>query len=162
MEPGDCSRVPYRTAGRAATSCDKIGSMVLLACSHVVLASNDVPRITRFFSHAFDVAPHFENDLFVEFVLPSKFRVAFFKPVGASARTFQASADRGGSALGLTVSDVDAAYALLHALAEPGIQVSGPPKEHPWGEKSFLVTDPDGNRWEIAQTPSATGMLESR
>jgi uncharacterized glyoxalase superfamily protein PhnB len=32
----------------------------------------------------------------------------------------------------------------------------------PWGERSFLLTDPDGNRWEITQSPSADGMLVNR
>lgn len=33
---------------------------------------------------------------------------------------------------------------------------------HPWGEKSFLLTDTDGNRWEIVQTPASDGMLVDR
>jgi uncharacterized glyoxalase superfamily protein PhnB len=135
---------------------------MLLACSHVVLASDEVARITRFFGEAFGVLPAFENDMFSEFVLPSKFRVAFFKPVGASARTFRAAADRMGSALGVTVSDVEATHRTIAALSGYTIELSGPPKAHPWGEKSFLLTDPDGNRWEIAQSPSPGGMLDDR
>ena len=50
---------------------------MLLACSHVLLASDDVPRITRFFAAAFDLTPRFENDMFAEFVLPSRFRLVF-------------------------------------------------------------------------------------
>ena len=134
----------------------------MLGCSHVVLASDDVPRITRFFERAFGLTPRFENDMFSEFVLPSKFRLAFFKPVGVSARTFRAEASREGSALGLTVSDVEAVFQTLTALGDAAIALSGPPKEHPWGEKSFLLTDPDGNRWEITQTPTADGMLTDR
>jgi catechol 2,3-dioxygenase-like lactoylglutathione lyase family enzyme len=133
---------------------------MLLACSHLVIATTDVPRMTRFFSAAFGLEPHFANDLFAEFVLSSRFRVAFFVPVGKSARSFDATASRGSSAFGVTVDDVEATYETLIAMtAELPIELSGPPKEHPWGEKSFLLTDPDGNRWEIAQTPSADGML---
>ena len=135
---------------------------MLQACSHVVIATGDVPRITRFFSRAFAIAPRFENDMFSEFVLPSKFRVAFFKPAGPSAKTFRAAADRMGSALGVTVDDVNAAYATVVAISGFQFQVSGPPKAHPWGEDSFLLTDPDGNRWEIAQSPSPGGMLVDR
>jgi catechol 2,3-dioxygenase-like lactoylglutathione lyase family enzyme len=136
---------------------------MLLACSHLVIATADVPRMTRFFSAAFGLAPHFANDLFAEFVLSSRFRVAFFVPVGKAARSFDAAADRGGSAFGVTVDDVDATYRALTAMtALVPIELSGPPKEHPWGEKSFLLTDPDGNRWEITQTPSADGMLVDR
>lgn len=136
--------------------------MTVLACSHLVLASADVPRMTRFFRDAFDLEPHFANDLFVDFVLPSRFRIAFFQPVGASARTFRSAADRDAVAYGLTVSDVDAAHARLAGLAEAyAIVLSGPPRDHPWGERSFLLTDPEGNRWEIAQTPHPDGMLRN-
>jgi len=136
---------------------------MLLACSHLVIATNDVPRMTRFFSTAFGLEPHFANDLFAEFVLSSRFRVAFFAPVGKSARSFDAAAGRGSCAFGVTVDDVEATYQTLEAMtAETSLTLSGPPKEHPWGERSFLLTDPDGNRWEIAQAPSADGMLVNR
>ena len=134
--------------------------MTLLAASHLVLATDDVLAITRFFAAAFGVAPAFENDMFSEFVLPSKFRIAFFKPVGASAASFDAGVSRKASAVGLTVVDVDDTFATLEVLRDRfAHQLSGPPKEHPWGEKSFLLTDPDGNRWEITQAPSADGLL---
>jgi uncharacterized glyoxalase superfamily protein PhnB len=136
---------------------------MLLACSHLLVATGDVPKMTRFFARAFDATPKFENDMFSEFVLPSKFRLAFFKPVGASASTFHAASDRGGAAVGLTVDDVDAVHARIIAMAgEFRLAISGPPKEHPWGEKSFLLTDGDGNRWEVAQSPSPDGMLTER
>lgn len=136
---------------------------MLIACSHLVVATADVPKMTRFFSAAFGLEPHFANDMFAEFVLTSRFRVAFFVPVGKSARSFDAAASRGSSAFGVTVDDVEATYQTLAAMmAEASITLSGPPKEHPWGEKSFLLTDPDGNRWEITQTPSGDGMLVDR
>lgn len=136
---------------------------MLRAASHLVLATADVPAITRFFIEAFALTATFENEMFSEFVLPSKFRVAFFKPVGASALSFDEAASRAAGAVGLTVDDVDAVFARLDSLR--GLfshQLSGPPKEHPWGEKSFLLTDPDGNRWEITQSPSADGLLVDR
>jgi uncharacterized glyoxalase superfamily protein PhnB len=133
---------------------------MLLACSHLVIASSDVPGIVRFFSQAFSISPHFENEMFAEFVLPSSFRIAFFKPVGPTARTFSTSIDRSTASLGITVKDVDAVFATVTKL--DSCTVSGPPKDHPWGERSFLLTDPDGNRWEVTQTPSADGMLRNR
>ena len=137
--------------------------MTILAASHLVLATADVPAITRFFVEAFGLTPAFENDMFSEFVLPSKFRIAFFKPVGASAASFDADASRKASAVGLTVASVDDTFAKLDALRDKfAHQLSGPPKEHPWGEKSFLLTDPDGNRWEVTQAPSADGLLVDR
>jgi uncharacterized glyoxalase superfamily protein PhnB len=137
--------------------------VMLLACSHLLVATGDVPAMTRFFATAFDAMPRFENEMFAEFVLPSRFRIAFFKPVGASAVSFGASADRGGSAFGMTVDDIDAIYARVARMAEEfKLRISGPPKEHPWGEKSFLLTDGDGNRWEVAQSPAPDGMLTDR
>src|SRR5262245_43903573 len=118
--------------------------MAIRAASHLILATADVPQLTRFFVEAFGMEPVFENDMFSEFVLPSKFRLAFFKPVGASAQSFDAAASREGSAVGLTVADVDEAFARIQALGDRFThRVSGPPKDHPWGEKSFLLTDPD-------------------
>ena len=136
---------------------------MLLACSHLVIASDDVDRIAGFFAAAFDIAPSFANDMFAEFVLPSKFRVAFFKPVGASGGTFQAGDDRSTVAFGMTVADVQRLYERLAANADTlGVGLSGPPKAHAWGETSFLLTVPDGNRWEVTQSPSLNGMLTTR
>jgi len=136
---------------------------MLLAVSHAVLATEDVPRITRFFKEAFSIAAYFENDMFSEFVLPSGFRVAFFKPVGKSAKVFSATGDRTTQSLGLTVKNVDEFYTgLMPRLEELGGKTEGPPKDHPWGEKSFLLLDCDGNRWEITQSPTETGLLKNR
>lgn len=113
-----------------------------------------------FVRDVFGVAPHYENADFGEFVLPSGFRLAIFRATGPAAKFFSPEGPRGACALGLTVTDVDALYrAIEQRLAELGAAVSGPPKAHPWGEKSFLLVDPDGNRWEIAQSPTADGKL---
>ena len=136
---------------------------MLLACSHLVLATDDVPRITRFFADLFSMKPGFENEMFSEFILTSQFRIAFFKPVGVSAKSFRSDVERNACAFGLTVSDVDAIYQRAHGnIQSSGISISGAPKTHPWGEKSFLLTDPDGNRWEITQSPSRDGMLVAK
>jgi uncharacterized glyoxalase superfamily protein PhnB len=133
---------------------------MLRAASHLVLATADVSAITRFFAEAFDIVPAFENDMFSEFVLPSKFRIAFFVPVGASAKTFDAGSSRAAGSIGLTVDDVDVVYGRIRSMqGQWPCNVSGPPKDHPWGERSFLLTDPDGNRWEITRAPSPDGLL---
>jgi catechol 2,3-dioxygenase-like lactoylglutathione lyase family enzyme len=136
--------------------------MTLRACSHLVIATADVPRITDFFGRVFGVLPHFANDMFSEFVLPSAFRVAFFTPVGPTATTFDDAAPRTSIAIGVTVDDVDAVHATASTMATGACTVSGPPKDHPWGERSFLLTDPDGNRWEVTASPTDTGMLRNR
>jgi predicted enzyme related to lactoylglutathione lyase len=133
---------------------------MLLACSHVTLTSNDVRRAFRFLEAAFGLQPKFLNDEFGEVVLASGFRLAIFKVLGRTQEYFDASGNRGTLALGMTVADVDAAYRRIEPLlTEFQARVSGPPKDHPWGERSFLLIDPDGNRFEITRSPSPRGML---
>jgi catechol 2,3-dioxygenase-like lactoylglutathione lyase family enzyme len=51
-----------------------------------------------------------------------------------------------GFHLELTTPDLDELYAhLLRA----GVKTSGPPKERSWGERTFMVVDPDGHRIEF-------------
>jgi uncharacterized glyoxalase superfamily protein PhnB len=58
------------------------------------------------------------------------------------------------------VKDVDDLYQkVLSQDQDYHLQTSGPPKDHPWGERSFLLIDPDGNRWEVTQSPTDKGML---
>ena len=130
--------------------------IMIQACSHLVISASDVEKMKDFFEALFGVFPHFFNSEFCEFVLPSKFRVAFFKPVGKAAHFFDLPKERSQVSYGVTVIDVDSTY---HKAMEMKLAVSGPPKEHPWGEKSFLVIDPENNRWEVTQSPSKDGML---
>jgi uncharacterized glyoxalase superfamily protein PhnB len=146
------------TRGRASPTW--YDHVVLRACSHLVLASHDVPRITAFFADAFAATPRFANEVFSDFVLPSAFRIAFFKPVGPTAATFTTTTDRRTTSIGLTVDNVDEVHARVATLSV--CSVSGPPRDHPWGERSFLLTDPDGNRWEVTQSPRFDGMLPDR
>ena len=135
----------------------------VLTCSHALLVSDDVPRMMGFIKVLFLIGAHFENEDFGEFVFPSGFRLAVFRATGAAGKYFSPLGARGAVALGVTVKDVDAVFAELEGLKKSWtFEVSGPPKEHPWGEKSFLLIDPDGNRWEIAQSPTATGELVQR
>lgn len=137
---------------------------MLAAVSHLVLTSPDVPRITLFVQNYFGIAPHFANDQFVDFVLPGGFRIAFFIPTGATTQNFGVAGERHFASIGVTTTQIDGLYAraLEPEFLVQGVKVSGPPKEHPWGEKSFLLIDPDGNRWEITQSPSPSGMLVNR
>jgi uncharacterized glyoxalase superfamily protein PhnB len=117
----------------------------------------------RFFEEAFGIAPKYANDEFGEIVLPSGFRLAVFAVVGKTKQFFDADGARGTLAIGVTVTDVDATWARIEPLlARFAASASGPPKEHPWGEKSFLLIDPDGNRFEVTQSPTASGALVDR
>src|SRR5262249_56258678 len=51
-----------------------------------------------------------------------------------------------GFHLELTTPDLDRLYAHLR---RKGLKPGGPPKERSWGERTFLLIDPDGNRIEF-------------
>jgi catechol 2,3-dioxygenase-like lactoylglutathione lyase family enzyme len=46
----------------------------------------------------------------------------------------------------LAAPDLDALYAQVQA---SGMKPSGPPRQRPWGERTFTVLDPDGNHLEF-------------
>ncbi|HEV3164271.1 MAG TPA: VOC family protein [Isosphaeraceae bacterium] len=49
-------------------------------------------------------------------------------------------------------SDLNAAYEELRA---SGLEPLSPPTDRPWGERDFLVTDPDGNVLEFGASSSS-------
>ena len=51
----------------------------------------------------------------------------------------------GSVMLEFEVDDVDAEYARLQRLPEPGIHFIIPPTTMPWGNRSIYFRDPDGN-----------------
>lgn len=130
-------------------------------CSHLVIATENVKNMTSFFSEIFEVKSCYENDLFSEFILESEFRVAFFKPVEANKDFFDTKSTRNSISLGVTVSDVDKTFERAKTLQEKHkFEIASKPKDHPWGFRSFLLIDPDGNRWEVTQSPTETGLLK--
>lgn len=134
--------------------------MNFIAHSHLVITTKDVALITDYWSQLLEIEPHFQNKGFSEFVLPSGFRFAFFLPTGKSGQHFSSESDRSQCSFGLTVKDIHEAYLKSTALKEVFQSGdAGAPKEHPWGEKSFLLIDPDGNKWEITESPTQSGML---
>lgn len=136
--------------------------MSFLSNSHLVLTTRDVARITDFWRHLLGQEPHFENKGFAEFVLQSGFRFAFFLPTGAAGKHFSNDGPRNHCSIGLTVEDVEGIYARCTELHQKfSSEDAGAPREHPWGEKSFLLIDPDGNRWEITESPTEDGKLIS-
>ncbi|MBT6325835.1 MAG: VOC family protein [Bdellovibrionales bacterium] len=133
---------------------------MIKALSHLVISSNNVTMISGFFKDAFNIEPHYINEDFSDFILPDKSRVAFFKPVGKAANFFKVLNDPSHTSYGITVDNVDSFYERVLTLKEKyQFEVSGKPKDHPWGEKSFLLIDPDRNRWEITQSPNEEGYL---
>jgi catechol 2,3-dioxygenase-like lactoylglutathione lyase family enzyme len=59
----------------------------------------------------------------------------------------------------LEVEDLDAYY---EQVREAGIQPKGPPVKHPWGERDFVVVDPDGFQleFEAAEGNDPSGLAD--
>jgi ribosomal-protein-alanine N-acetyltransferase len=137
---------------------------LIAAHSHMVVTSKKVSTMTTFVQSFFEIKPYYSNRQFAEFILPHGFRLAFFAAIGKTVDYFSAEGERHFSSFGVTTRCIDFLYQKTQRpeFIDMGVKVSGPPKEHPWGEKSFLMIDPDGNRWEITESPSASGMLVNR
>lgn len=133
---------------------------MIKALSHLVITSEDVKAITHYFSLLFNTKPHFANDDFSDFVLSDNSRIAFFRPTGKAKKFFNNVDTPSNVSYGVTVDNVDMFYQHALKLCDNfDHEFSGEPKDHPWGEKSFLIIDIQGNRWEITQSPSASGKL---
>ena len=133
---------------------------MICTVSHVVICVENVERSVAFFDTVFETRPRYHQPGFAEYVFATQFRLAFFEPLGKTKQFFEAPTSRKGASIGVTVTSVDACYERTLAARERfGLSVSGPPKEHPWGEKSFLLIDPDGTRFEVTQSPSESGFL---
>ncbi|MDQ6772562.1 MAG: VOC family protein [Candidatus Dormibacteraeota bacterium] len=56
----------------------------------------------------------------------------------------------GGPGFHMEISTgADAVDAVYEQVRAAGIEPDGPPADRPWGERTFHVTDPDGNRIEF-------------
>lgn len=105
--------------------------------------TNDVPRLVRFYEDALGLAPTWYTEDFAEVVTP-----ACTLAIG-SQRTmdrFGAGAARAAhnhtAILEFHVDDVDAEYARLQGVVRDIVQE---PTTQPWGNRSVLFRDPDGN-----------------
>ncbi len=59
-----------------------------------------------------------------------------------------------GTIVAFVVDDLDAEYARLVA---EGVEISEPIREEPWGERLFLVSDPNGLIYELASWTETAG-----
>jgi len=54
----------------------------------------------------------------------------------------------GEACLGLLVDDLDA---IMDRLRSKGVQTIRPPDDVPWGARTAIIADPDGNRLQLVQ-----------
>ncbi len=113
----------------------------VLAISAVTLATHDMARAVRFYrALGFELASGGEQAAFTSF------------RVGPGYLNLTAEAPHRTWAwwgrLVLHVADVDALYARARAL---GLAPEAPPRDAPWGERYFHLTDPDGHELSFAR-----------
>ena len=110
------------------------------AISAVTLATHDMPRAVRFYrTLGFALCCGGEGSSFTSFRAGSSY-----------LNLIAQGPDRQWSWWGrliFYVSDVDAIYA--RALAQ-GLAPDGAPRDAPWGERFFHLTDPDGHQLSFA------------
>lgn len=109
----------------------------------VCIITNDVPRLVAFYTTVLQMEPE-GDDIHSAFNVA---QLAIYNP-----GVVQITRDK-NMALMYFVDDVDAEYARLAAL---GIENLVEPTVKPWGVKSFVFHDPDGNQVSFVQEPGNT------
>ena len=125
--------------GRIVTG---IGSSVVgMNFASVRVVTDDVPRLVAFYEQVTGVPARWATELFAEIVTPgATLAVAHSRTVAPLGGALHA-ADNRSVIIEFGVDDVDRTFAGF----PDGIEVVLPPTTQPWGNRSTLVRDPDGN-----------------
>ena len=105
----------------------------------ITVSTNKLQQSKEFYMKNFGCQLVFESDWYVELLFEdsSTMGISFVQPEFEAGEKFTGK----GLILSLEVDDVDAEYARLKAA---GILIFEGIKEKPWGERSFVVNDPNG------------------
>ena len=115
--------------------------------SAVTLTTQDMARAVQFYeSLGFSIAYGGETDAFTSFRVGTGYLNL--------ARAGDRPLSRGGVRVIFYVGDVDVMYA--HVLAQ-GFTPEAPPRDAPWGERYFHLTDPDGHALSFARPLRGAG-----
>ncbi len=124
-----------------------------LASIRIITA--DIRRLVQFYETVTGVDAMWATDEFAELRWP-----AFTLAIGSTAtlalfggNVAQAAANR-SVIVEFLVDDVDTDYARILAAA-PVVTVAQPPTTMPWGNRSLLLRDPDGNLVNLFTPPAA-------
>lgn len=116
----------------------------------ITLFTEDLAASKEFYSRAFALPVHFEDDASAVFrfghTLINLLKTdAAHELIAPAAVASAASGAR--MQLTLAVEDVDAACA---ELASRGVELLNGPMDRPWGARTAAFADPSGHIWEIA------------
>ena len=124
-----------------------------LASIRIITA--DIRRLVDFYERATGVAATWATDEFAELQWP-----AFTLAIGSTATLALFGGDLAEAAANRSViveflvDDVDTDYERILP-AVPAVTVTQPPTTMPWGNRSLLLRDPDGNLVNLFTPPAA-------
>lgn len=102
----------------------------------------------RFYVDLFGCEVVFDSDWFVLLALGGG-ELGFLKPgIESQALVFRASYGGAGVWITIDVEDVDAQFRRLTAR---GIRIEVPLRDEPWGDRHFVVADPNGIPVDVVQ-----------
>lgn len=109
----------------------------------VRVITDDVKRLVRFYEEALGLAPTWYTEDFAELATPScTLAVGSTRTMALFGAGAARPADNHTAILEFHVDDVDAEYARLQGVVGDVVQT---PTTQPWGNRSLLFRDPDGN-----------------
>lgn len=115
----------------------------------ITLFVDDLAACREFYTRAFDLPVHFEDDASTVFTFGGTLINLLQESEAAEliAPAHVAPPRSARMQLTLTVGDVDAA---CQQLAERGVVLLNGPMDRPWGIRTAAFADPAGHIWEIA------------
>jgi predicted enzyme related to lactoylglutathione lyase len=107
------------------------------------IITDDIKHLVRFYEDITGLAPTWYTDDFAELVTPScTLAIGSTRTIAMFSAGAARAADNRAAIIEFVVDDVDQEYTKLQELTCDVVQ---PPTTQPWGNRSLLLRDPDGN-----------------
>jgi predicted enzyme related to lactoylglutathione lyase len=130
-------------SNRAAASRPRQRKATTMQLASIRIITDDLDRLVSFYEQVTGVTAERPAPPFAEFVMPSATLAIGHSPTVAPFGAGSArAADNHSVIIEFGVDDVDAEHARLQDLVETWLQE---PTTMPWGNRSILFRDPDGN-----------------
>jgi catechol 2,3-dioxygenase-like lactoylglutathione lyase family enzyme len=107
------------------------------------IITDDIKRLVAFYEQVLERKPKWYTDDFVEIAMPScTLAIGSTRTMQLFGKGAAHAADNHSVIIELRVADVDRDYARLEDMVPEFVQT---PTTQPWGNRSLLFRDPDGN-----------------
>jgi catechol 2,3-dioxygenase-like lactoylglutathione lyase family enzyme len=117
--------------------------------SAISLTVDDVPVSSQFLATYFGYAERMAADGFASLSHPdSGLDIVFLRRGIETLPSWMRSHPAAGVIVAFVVDELDAEFARLSAAGAP---ISLPIREEPWGERLFMVADPNGVQYELVE-----------